>query len=79
MQLDGPAPIREAFTKYFLSYLNYADKSFNKFIKLQIGCHKSRRGKEALLNYVSEQCCYGKTAAKDLTITNVQYSSAFQV
>ena len=35
--------------------------------------------REALLNYVSQNCCYGKGAAEDLKFTDLKSTSAFHV
>nr|XP_026695861.1 protein SSUH2 homolog isoform X2 [Ciona intestinalis] len=37
----------------------------------------SEEAKEALLEYVSQECCYGKGAAKDMDIKDIQSTSAF--
>ena len=37
------------------------------------------QAREALLEYVAEQCCYGSGAAKDMTFRDLKSSSAFHV
>ena len=37
------------------------------------------QAREALAQYVSENCCFGSTAAKEMVFTDITHSSAFHV
>ena len=39
----------------------------------------AKEAKEALQEYVSQQCCYGSGAAREMDIKDIKLSSAFHV
>ena len=40
---------------------------------------REEEAREALLEFVAENCCYGRDAAEELKFTELRHSSAFHV